>query len=328
LRRPQQPPLFTSRRFDRSFQTDARAEPARPEGRRRKRRLGLDLGGTNIKLVVLEGGQVTERRSEPTRSDEGPAAVIERLAALARAAGPVDSVGIALPGLFDRDGRGVLLPNLHGDWVGRPIAAPLEEAIGRPVRLINDGHAFALAEARIGAARGAEDVLCIVCGTGIGGGLVIGGRLHLGVEDRGGEIGHHTVLVDGPPCGCGNRGCLETVAGARAIAEAAGRASFDEVVACARGGDERSRAALARAATYMGIALANLTIFFAPERVVVGGGVAAAGELLFDPLRAEVERRAGRVAPLSAIEIVPATLGADAGAVGAALAAAEAAYDM
>ena len=292
------------------------------------RQLGLDLGGTNIKLVVLEGDQVVERRSEPTRSEEGPAAVLERLAALVRAAGEVESVGIALPGLFDRDGRGVLLPNLHGDWVGRPIAAPLEEAVGRPVRLINDGHAFALAEARIGAARGAEDVLCIVCGTGIGGALVIGGRLHLGVEDRAGEVGHHTVLVDGPLCGCGNRGCLETVAGARAIAETAGRASFDEVVASARGGDERSRAALTRAAAYIGVALANLTIFFAPQRIVVGGGVAAAGELLFDPLRAEIERRAGRVAPLSAIEIVPATLGADAGAVGAALAAAEPAYDV
>jgi glucokinase len=287
------------------------------------RRLGLDVGGTNIKLVVLEGDRVVERRSEPTSSEDGVLAVLERLAALAHTAGRVDSVGIALPGLFDREGRGVLLPNLHGNWVGHPIAAPLADALRRPVRLINDGHAFALAEARIGAARGAEDVLCIVCGTGIGGGLVIGGRLHLGVEDRAGEIGHHTVLVDGPLCGCGNRGCLETVAGARAIAADAGQPSFDEAVASARRGDERAREALRRAAAYIGIAVANLTIFFAPQRIVVGGGVAAAGALLFDPLRAEVERRAGRVAPLAAIEIVPATLGADAGAVGAALAGAQ-----
>jgi glucokinase len=285
--------------------------------------LGLDVGGTNIKLVVLEGERIVERRSEPTRSEEGVPAVLERLAALARTAGGVDSVGIALPGLFDRDGRGVLLPNLHGDWVGRPIAAPLEEALGGPVHLINDGHAFALAEARLGAARGAEDVLCIVCGTGIGGGLMIGGRLHLGVEDRAGEVGHHTVLVDGPLCGCGNRGCLETLAGARAIAEAGGQPSFDAVIASARAGEERSLEALRRAAEFIGIAIANLMIFFAPQRIVVGGGVAEAGALLFDPLRAEVERRAGRVAPLAAIEIAPATLGADAGAVGAALAGAE-----
>jgi glucokinase len=284
------------------------------------RRLGIDLGGTNIKLVVLEGERIVERRSEPTRSEEGPAAVLKRLAALAGASREVDSVGIALPGLFDRDGRAVLLPNLRGDWVGRPIAAPLEEALGTRVRLINDGHAFALAEARVGAADGARDVLCIVCGTGIGGGLVVGGRLHLGVEDRAGEVGHHTVLPDGPLCGCGNRGCLETLAGAGAIAEAAGQPSFDDVVAEARRGDERSREALARAAAYIGIALANLTIFFSPQRIVVGGGVATAGALLLDPLRAELERRAGRVAPLTEIEIVPAELGADAGAVGAALA--------
>jgi glucokinase len=288
------------------------------------RLLGLDLGGTNIKLAVLENERIVETRSEATRSEEGVEAVLDRLAALALGAGPVDSIGVALPGLFDGDGRGVLLPNLHGDWIGRPIAAPLEKAVGRPVRLINDGHAFALAEARAGAARGADDVLCIVCGTGIGGGLVIGGRLHLGVEDRAGEVGHHTVVANGPECNCGNRGCLETLAGARAIADAAGRRSFDEVIMSARAGDERSLEALASAGAYIGIALANLTIFFAPQRIVVGGGVAAAGDLLFEPLRAEVERRAGRVAPLDAIEIVAATLGPDAGAVGAALAGAPA----
>jgi glucokinase len=286
-------------------------------------RLGLDLGGTNIKLVVLDGDEVVERRSEATRSDEGPVAVLERVGELARSAGAVDTVGVALPGLFDHAGRGVLLPNLHGDWVGRPIAAPLADSLGRPVRLINDGHAFALAEARVGAARGAEDVLCIVCGTGIGGGLVIGGRLHLGVDDRAGEVGHHTVVADGPPCNCGNRGCLETLAGASRVAEHAGKPSFDDVVESARSGDERSLAALRDAAAYIGIAIANLTIFFAPQRIVVGGGVAAAGDFLFDPLRAEVVARAGRVAPLDKIEIVPAALGADAGAVGAAIAGSE-----
>lgn len=284
------------------------------------RRLGLDLGGTNIKRVLLEDDRIAERDSQPTRSEDGAGAVLERLAALAREAGDVDSVGLALPGLVDAEGRGVLLPNLHGDWVGQPIAAPLREALGRPIRLLNDGHAFALAEARIGAARGADDALCIVCGTGIGGGLVIGGQLYLGIEDRAGEVGHHTVLEDGPLCRCGNRGCLEMLAGARAIAAAAGQRSFDDVVAAVREGDERALEALRRAAAYIGIAIANLTIFLTPQRVVVGGGVAEAGDVLLEPIRQEVERRAGRVAPLHAIEIVRATLGADAGAVGAALA--------
>ena len=288
------------------------------------RRLGVDVGGTNIKRVVLDGDRIVERSSEPTRSKEGVTAVLDRIAGLAREAGPLDSVGVALPGLFDREGRGVLLPNLHGDWIGTPIAQPLRQALGPPVHLINDGHAFALAEARIGAARGADDVLCVVCGTGIGGGLVIGGRLHLGVEDRAGEVGHHTVVADGPLCRCGNRGCLEMLAGAPAIAQAAGQRSFDDVVASARRGDERSRESLRRAGAYIGIAIANLTIFITPQRIVVGGGVAEASELLLDPLRAEVERRAGRVAPLHAIEIVSATLGPDAGAVGAALAGGDA----
>jgi glucokinase len=287
------------------------------------RLLGLDLGGTNIKCVVLEEGRVVQRASEPTRSEDGVAAVLDRVISLARDAGEADSVGVALPGLLDAEGRALLLPNLHGDWVGQPVAEPLREALARPVRLINDGHAFALAEARVGAARGADDVICIVCGTGIGGGLLIGGRLHLGVEDRAGEVGHHTVVKDGPRCGCGNRGCLETLAGARAIAAAAGQPSFDDVVAAARAGDDQALGALRRAAAYIGIAIANLTIFLAPQRVVVGGGVAEAGELLFGPLSEEVRQRAGRVAPLHAIEIVPATLGADAGAVGAALAGAE-----
>ncbi len=247
-----------------------RSSPARCHGRRRldrsMRHVGLDVGGTNIKLVVLEGDEVVEQGSEPTRSEEGPEAVLGRLAALARARGEDASVGVAFPGLVDRDGRGLLFPNLHGDWRGRPIREPLSRALGRPVALVNDGHAFALAEARVGAARGAQDVMCVVCGTGIGAGLVLGGRLHLGIHDRAGEIGHHTVQLDGPLCNCGNHGCLELLAGARAIARAAGR-SFDDTLAAARDGDEAATAAIRRAGELIGVAVSNLTIFRAPERV-------------------------------------------------------------
>ena len=285
------------------------------------RRVGLDVGGTNIKRVVLEDEIVVDRESEPTRSEDGPAAVLDRLVALAREADAAE-VGVAFPGLFDAEGRGLLFPNLDGDWKGRPIREPLSRGLGLPVALVNDGHAFALAEARVGAAGGAPNVICIVCGTGIGGGLVVGGRLHLGVDDRAGEVGHHTVVLDGPPCNCGNHGCLELYAGSRAIARAAGRPSFDATVAAARTGDDQAVAAITRAGELIGVAIANLTIFVAPERVVVGGGVAEAGELLFDPLRAELQRRAANVAPLEHIELVRATLGPDAGAIGAALFAA------
>jgi glucokinase len=160
--------------------------------------------------------------------------------------------------------------------------------------------------------------MCIVCGTGIGGGLVLGGRLHLGPDQRAGEFGHQTVSEDGPRCSCGNRGCLELYAGARAIATAAGAPTFHDAVVNARAGDEAAIGALARAGELIGLAIANVLIFLAPDRVVVGGGVAEAGELLLDPLRASVANRA-RVAPLDRIAIAPAELGPRAGAIGAAL---------
>jgi glucokinase len=282
------------------------------------RSLGLDLGGTKIKLVVVEDGRVVDRAEAPTLSEEGAAAVLERMAGLVLGAGRVDSVGVALPGLFDADGVAVLLPNLHGGWTGRAIREPLERRLERPVRLINDGHAFALAEATFGAGRGGGNVMCVVCGTGIGGGLVLDGRLHLGPEQRAGEFGHHTVVEDGPRCECGNRGCLELYAGARAIAAAAGADSFDDVVARARSGDARAAAALERAGTLVGLAIANVLIFVCPDRVVVGGGVAAAGEAFLEPLRDSVADRA-RVAPLERISIEAAELGPHAGAIGAAL---------
>lgn len=284
------------------------------------RRLGLDLGGTDIKLALLEDEELISTATAPTGSENGgPPCVLERMVELGASAGRVDSVGVSVPGLVDDEGNAVLFPNLHGDWTGRAIARPLADALGRRVHLLNDGHAFALAEARVGAARGSQDVVCIVCGTGVGGGLVLGGELRLGIDDRAGEVGHHTVLPDGEPCGCGNRGCLETVAGSRAIAAEAGRDSFAETLAAARSGDEQALAAIERAARFLGIAIANLTLFLTPERVVVGGGVAEAGELLFDPVRAEVTKRIGNVAPLDKIEIVAAELGPYAGAIGAAL---------
>jgi glucokinase len=279
------------------------------------RSLGLDLGGTNIKLALLEDGAVVAR--EEARTGSGVEEVLDRMADLARGAEAVDSVGVALPGLFDRDGVALLLPALDG-WTGRPVRAELERRLGQPVRLINDGHAFALAESTLGAGRGAGNVMCVVCGTGIGGGLVLGGKLHLGPDDRAGEFGHHTVVQDGPRCECGNRGCLELYAGARAIAAAAGTETFADAAAAAQAGDARARRALERAGTVIGVAIANVLIFLCPDRVVVGGGVAQAGPPLLGPLRASVAERA-RVAPLERIEIVEAGLGAHAGAIGAAL---------
>jgi glucokinase len=283
------------------------------------RALGLDLGGTHIKLALLEDGVPVEQREAETRSEDGgPAGVLERIVELGRSVGAVDSIGVALPGLFDEDGVIVLLPNLYGAWTGMRAREPLEQGLGAPVRMINDGHAFALAESTLGAGRGAANVMCVVCGTGIGGGLVLGGRLHLGPNQRAGEFGHHTVSEDGPACECGNHGCLELYAGSRAIATAAGAPSFHETVLRARSGDAAAIRALARAGELIGVAVANVLIFLAPDRVVVGGGVVEAGELLLEPLRASVADHA-RVAPLERIAIASAELGQRAGAIGAAL---------
>jgi glucokinase len=292
--------------------------------------VGLDLGGTNIKCAVVErdGGELRVLATDtwPNGAADGPAAVLERVAALGRATvapyGAPATAGLALPGHFDAErGTGVLLPNLRGDWVGRPIAGPVGERLGREVMLVNDVRALTLAELRLGAGRGARELVCVALGTGVGGGVVIGGRLHLGLGHAG-EIGHTTVDPDGPPCGCGNRGCLDRMAGADAIAAAAGRDSVHAAAEAARTGDERARAAFARAGELVGRVLAGAIVLLWPERVVVGGGVADAGELLLGPLRAEVRRRAC-VAPVDRIPIVRAELGPQAGAVGAALWAAE-----
>ena len=290
--------------------------------------LGLDLGGTNVKATVVDAGgpRADLARSRPTASERGPAAVLATVASLAgeliSEAGGVEAVGLALPGHFDpAAGTGTLLPNLAGDWRGRPIAAPLSAELGLPVRLVNDARALALAELRFGAGRGFLHVLCVTLGTGVGGAVVIDGRLYLGTAHAG-EIGHTTAQPDGPPCGCGNRGCLDRVVSAAAIAEQAGHPTVQAAAAAAGSGDPQALRAFEAAGTYVGRALADAVVLLWPERIVVGGGVAAAGELLLEPLRAELHRRACLV-PAERIGVVAATLGPGAGAIGAALWAAE-----
>jgi len=287
--------------------------------------VGLDLGGTNAKCAVLspDGAILAEARA-PNDADRGENAVLARLVSLAKAAaaphGPIATAGLGLPGHFDpADGRGTLLPNLPGEWVGRPIARPVSAGLGVPVRLVNDARAMTLAELRLGAGRGVRDLVCVTLGTGVGGGVTIGGRLHLGLGNAG-EIGHTTVVPDGPPCGCGNRGCLDRVAGADAIARDAGTGTAAEAIAAARRGEARAADALAAAGRRVGLALAGAVVLLWPQRIVVGGGVAAAGELLLGPLREELRARAC-VAP--EVDVLPAALGAGAGAIGAALWGAE-----
>lgn len=292
------------------------------------RHLGLDLGGTAIKTAVLEvAGEQTSivgTGSAPTNADGGPLVVIERLIETGKAAiaehGPVETVGLGVPGLFDRD-RGTieLFPNLPGPWKGQQIRQPLEDALEVPVTLINDARAFSLAEATLGAGRGCETVVCLTLGTGVGGGVVIEGKVRLGAWGKAGEIGHQIVQPDGPRCGCGNRGCVEALTKAEVLTSLAGKDTVEEVYRSAAAGDARSREAIETVADWLAIGLANSIATLGPDRIVIGGGIVAAGEAVLEPIRRHLRERVTLVPP-DEIQVVAAQLGPKAGAVGAALA--------
>jgi glucokinase len=300
------------------------------------RHLGLDLGATNLKWAVVEHADGSWRTlahgQVPTRvvpdDNAVPATIVAQLAEVAVATidtwGPVASVGVGVPGLYDpATGCTIFLPNIPGAWRGRPVAGPISAALNLPAFLINDARAFGLAELRLGAGRGASCMVGLTLGTGVGGVIVIDGRVYLGHDGTAGEVGHQTVDPDGPLCNCGNRGCIEVFARADAIAAACGTSSVEQAVRAAANGDARALDGLAQVGRYLGIGIANIVTVLTPDRVVVGGGVAAAGEILFAPIRAELDRRV-RMTGSARVELVPAELGTWAGAIGAAIHGAEA----
>jgi len=298
------------------------------------RHLGLDLGGTNIKWVVVEhdgeAWRSLDRDQVATRAADGPDAVVARLATVgAEAIGRwpgVSSVGIGVPGLYDPiAGSTRFLVNLPGAWAGLPVGGPVGRALGLPAFLINDARAFGLAELRLGAGRGASSMIGLTLGTGVGGVVAIDGRVLHGHDGTAGEIGHQTIDPDGPWCGCGNRGCLEAFARADQIATVCGTATAEEAVVRAGAGDLRAIDGLARIGRYLGIGIANMIAVLSPDKVVIGGGIAAASDLLLDPIREELRLRV-RTTSLDEVVIVTAELGTWAGAIGAAIHGAEVAH--
>jgi glucokinase len=293
--------------------------------------LGIDIGVTNLKWASVERDgddwRTLDQGQRPTLALEGPEAVIGRVAELGQAAlarwPGITSVGIGIPGLYDPvAGSTRFLVNMPGEWAGRPVGPPIEAILGLPVALINDARAFGLAELRLGAGRGAATLVGLTLGTGVGGVIAVDGRVHLGHDGTAGEVGHQTIDPDGPPCNCGNHGCLEAFARADRIAAACGTETAEAAVVAARAGDRQALEGMASIGRYLGIGIANMVVVLSPDRVVIGGGIAPAGDLLLEPIRAELRRRV-QTTSLEEVEVVTAELGTWAGAIGAAIHGAE-----
>jgi len=289
--------------------------------------VGADIGGTKIKWVHLVRGQVAAAGSLPTPA-EGPKAVAAAIARIARDR-CARRLGVAVPGHLTPDmKRTTVIPNTAGNWDRFPLADTLHGLAGIPAVLINDARAFALAESTLGAARDRPDALFLILGTGIGAAIRLRGIVLRGPGDRIGEIGHMTVLPDGPPCGCGARGCLEAIAGGRALAatwspaapggrdRGRAKATPKDVVDAARAGDASALDLLGTAGAALGITLGNVLTLLGLNTVVIGGGVAPAFEFMRPAVTRALEARA---AIIGTAEFLPAALGTRAGAVGAAV---------
>ncbi len=259
------------------------------------------MGGTNIKAGLVDGsGSVLCHRSVPTGAADGPEAVVERIARLCsslagEADGGVAAVGVGAPGPLDHE-EGIVIhaPNLPG-WDGLPLKKMLERRLGLEVHIENDANAAALAEFWVGWAAGAEDLVCITLGTGLGGGVLCGGRLLRG-RGFGAELGHMKIQPLGRRCGCGGRGCWEAYVSATAVcrrytelspvfregsAGDGGRIECREVFELAAGGDETARLVLDEFCMMLGIGLGSLLNLFNPSAVVLAGGVTKAGREAF-----------------------------------------------
>jgi glucokinase len=302
----------------------------------------VDLGGTTIGCAAAnEEGKILSRNTASTRGHEGPDRVLERIAGQlqrvsATGGGILAAVGFGIPGLVDID-RGVtrFLPNLATQWRDVPAADILAERIGCPVYLMNDARMATLGEMRFGRAQGVQTFAMLTIGTGIGGGIVVDGRLRLGPLGAAGEIGHQTLVADGPLCGCGSRGCLESLASGSAltgegvrmmraglapklhamVAGEAGVVDPAKMAAAAEQGDVAVRDAILRAARWIGIGVANIVTSLHPELVVIGGGVAAIGPMLIDAVREEVTKRV-RMFPVEGVRVEASALGDTAGLYG------------
>lgn len=312
------------------------------------KRIGIDVGGTNVKIALVDkSGKIIYSNSVPTYAKMGyeytvnniKQAIKDLMKETNTTAKDIDGIGFDFPGQVDyKTGVVKLAPNIPG-WVNVPIAQMIEEEFHIPTRIDNDVRCAALGEMKFGAGQGCENFVCITVGTGIGSGLVVNGQLVRGASNAAGEIGHIKLqMKDGLICGCGDTGCLEAYASGPSIVAMAqdyikgGKSTKFREMAAAEGGeitpymvakaaeagDPVAKRIFAIVGEYIGIGLTSVINLLNPEKVIIGGGVAEAGDLLLEPIRKTIKERAMVVAG-SAVEIVPAQLGNSAGVIGASM---------
>lgn len=313
-----------------------------------KKYIGCDLGGTNLRAGVVDptNGKILADRSTPALAREGHDAVMERMAALMEQVitdsglpkSDFGGIGIGVPGLLDlKNGLTLFLPNLSGHWKRVPLRDTIAGKVGLPTFLLNDVRSITYGEWKFGGGRGVDSMACYAIGTGIGGGIVVGGKLHMGVDGTAGELGHQTIDFNGPKCGCGSNGCVEAYASGPAIAAAGLKvvtqgattkigelAGYDLnkidaalIAKAANMGDEIARDIYERAGEALGVAISNTLVTIDAHKIVIGGGVAQAGDLLLDPIRRTIKKRVF-IMPLEEVEVTLAELGGNAGIIGAA----------
>jgi glucokinase len=293
--------------------------------------IGLDIGGTNIKAGLTRKGKILSLRSLPTRALESrDSAVHQVINAVAPWADRAQAIGIGSAGIIDsRLGIIKYSPNLG--WNNLPLARILSAKFHKPVRILNDVNAVLLGEWRYGSAAGYDDVFLFTLGTGVGGAAISGGKMVFGANGFAGEFGHATINFNGSKCVCGNRGCLESYVGTKAILRRARhlikkspsrlrrykQLTPKNIADEAKKGDRVSRAIFAEIGRYLGIGIGNLLNLFDPALIVISGGISRAGKVLFQPINKAI-RETTFVPEVRGYRIVPGKLGDQAGILGAA----------
>lgn len=303
---------------------------------------GIDFGGMSAKAGLFdENGKLLAKDSVKTSKEDGYAITVAKMAQLVRTLGEskkvkVSAVGIGSPGIIDGK-EGVVVNWFNYGWSDKPLARDLSEKLGVPVSLTNDANAAALGEAKFGAGKNYEDSVFITLGTGVGSGIVLGGKVFEGSHGAGAEVGHMVVEVGGIPCPCGRRGCFEQYASASALIRDTKRAMFEHknsllwtltggdpenvdgktAFAAARENDAAAKQVVKNYIMYLGEGVLNLVNIFRPQAVVIGGGVSNEGEALLQPLRRYVSERLLVDCERVPLAINRAALGSDAGMYGA-----------